>query len=327
MGWTLLFAGWYYFRVNDFPNQQVAIVVTVIKIISLAILVYTTNYLLIPKLLYRKKYILFALIYLAWIFAIGSLKVYFNEKVLTPYFRAAEVFSDFKERIYDNIIPLFLLTSTAAATKILVDFVRSQRKLSEISREKSETELKFLKSQINPHFLFNSLNSVYFLIDRQNKEARQTLLQFSDLLRYQLYDCNADTVDIEKEVSYLRDYCALQQLRKDSNYEVQIITDKTNGFSIVPLLLIPFVENAFKHISHYTDRRNFVEIKMCREGNKFLFMVSNSKESGQLITEPRSGIGLANVKRRLELMYPGRHSLSIQDEDSVFKVNLELEIR
>src|SRR6516164_1864605 len=102
MGWTLLFAGWYYFRVNDFPNQQVAIVVTVIKIISLAILVYTTNYLLIPKLLYRKKYILFALIYLAWIFAIGSLKVYFNEKVLTPYFRAAEVFSDFKERIYDN---------------------------------------------------------------------------------------------------------------------------------------------------------------------------------------------------------------------------------
>jgi two-component system, LytTR family, sensor kinase len=327
LGWGLFFTGWYYFRVNDFPNQRIAVLVTLIKIVSLAILVYSTNYFLIPRLLYKKKYAWFGIIYLAWIFAIGSLKVYINEKVLTPYFRAAEVFSDFKERIYDNIIPLFLLTSTAAAIKLLFDFVQTERKLSDISREKSETELKFLKSQINPHFLFNSLNTVYFLIDRQNKEARQTLLQFSDLLRYQLYECNADTVDIEKEVSYLKDYCALQQIRKDNTFEVQIFTEKMNGFSIVPLLLIPFVENAFKHISHFTDRRNFVDVKMCRKDHTFFFTVTNSKETDQKITEPRSGIGLGNVKRRLELMYPRRHSLSINDKDGAYTVNLELDIR
>ena len=327
LGWTLLFAGWYYFRVNDFPNQGIAISITLIKIISLAILVYSTNYILIPKLLYKKKYLWFALTYLAWIFAIGSVKVYINEKVLTPYFRASEVFLDFKERIYDNIIPLFLLTSTAAAIKLLADFAKSQRKLSEISREKSETELKFLKSQINPHFLFNSLNTVYFLIDRQNKEARQTLLQFSDLLRYQLYECNADTIDIEKEVSYLKDYCALQQLRKDHKYEVQITSEKMTGFRIVPLLLVPFVENAFKHISHYNDQKNFVDIKMCRQDKVFHFEVINSKESDQQNSEPRTGIGLANVKRRLELMYPHKHSLSILDKEGLFRVSLELAIQ
>jgi sensor histidine kinase YesM len=327
LGWALLFGGWYYFRVNDFPVQRVAALVTLVKIISLAILVYSTNYFLIPRILYRKKYVLFGIIYLIWIFCIGLLKLYVNEKILTPYFSASALFSDFKERIYDNIIPQFLLTSTAAATKLLFDFVQSQRKLSEISREKSETELKFLKTQINPHFLFNSLNSVYFLIDRQNEEARQTLLQFSDLLRYQLYECNADKVEIEKEVSYLKDYCALQQLRKDSTYEVKISAEKMNGFSIVPLILIPFIENAFKHISHFTNKRNFVDVKMYRKDHAFFFTVTNSKEMDQTVTEPRSGIGLANVKRRLELMYPHRHSLTIADEDGVYNVNLELDIQ
>jgi LytS/YehU family sensor histidine kinase len=104
------------------------------------------------------------------------------------------------------------------------------------------------------------------------------------------------------------------------------MTDNTVGFRIVPLLLIPFIENAFKHISHFADKKNFVEIKMCRKDNRFSFIVSNSKETGQSINEPRSGIGLANVKRRLELMYPGHHSLTILDEDAVFKVNLELQI-
>ncbi len=326
LAWAALFAGWYYFRVGDFPNQFLAIEITLVKILSLAILVYSTNYFLIPRLLYKKKYVLFGLLYLVWIFLIGSLKVFVNEKLLSPYFRAAAVFSDFKERIYDNIIPLFLLTSTAATIKLLVDFVKSQRKLTEISKEKSETELKFLKSQINPHFLFNSLNTVYFLIDKENKDARQTLIQFSDLLRYQLYDCNADTVDIEKEVAYLKDYCHLQQLRKDSNYAVDIDTENVTGFRIVPLLLIPFLENAFKHISHFSHKKNFVKVRICRKENRFLFQVSNSKEHVQSNTEPRSGIGLANVKRRLELIYPGRYSLAIDDRDGIYDAKLELEI-
>jgi len=324
--WSLLFAGWYFFRVNDFPNHLLALEVTSVKIIALALLVYTTNYLLIPKLLYRKKYFAFAIIYLLLIFFIGLLKIDVNERLLSPFFSAADVFTDFRERVYDNIIPLFLLTSTGAAIKLVADYVQSQRRLAAISKEKAETELKFLKSQINPHFLFNSLNSIYFLIDKQNIAARETLLQFSDLLRYQLYDCNADSISIEKELAYLADYIRLQQLRKDNNYSVDLQMAGISGFSIAPLLLLPFVENAFKHISHYNDRDNFVKVNMSRSDKSFHCCVENSMEAGSRSTEPRGGIGLANVKRRLELLYPDKHQLRIDNSNGRYKVELELNI-
>ncbi|WP_315822975.1 sensor histidine kinase [Paraflavitalea speifideaquila] len=216
------------------------------------------------------------------------------------------VFTDPKRRFYDNVIPHILLVSTGAAFKLLMDYARAQRRLGEVSKEKAEAELNFLKSQINPHFLFNSLNSIYFLIDKQNATARQTLLQFSDLLRYQLYDCNADTIEIEKEVTYLQDFIRLQQLRKDHHYEVEVhVAPEVRGFRITPLLLIPFVENAFKHISHHSDQRNFVQVTLGRGNGIFHFRVENSKETHHRSTEPQGGIGLSNVKRRLELLYPG----------------------
>src|SRR4030095_10633625 len=136
----------------------------------------------------------------------------------------------------------------------------------------------FLKSQINPHFLFNSLNSIYFLIDRENVEARRTLLQFSDLLRYQLYDCSSPTIEIEKEIIFLKDYIRLQELRKDKNYEVDVrVGGDVKDFRITPLLLIAFVENAFKHISHHNNGKNFVHVDMNRSNGTFQFMVENSK--------------------------------------------------
>jgi two-component system, LytTR family, sensor kinase len=196
-----------------------------------------------------------------------------------------------------------------------------------MAKEKAETELNFLKSQINPHFLFNSLNSIYFLIDKKNTDARRTLLQFSDMLRYQLYDCNSSTIAIEKEVRFLEDYIKLQSLRKDQQYDVGMNVDNTvKGFSITPLLLIPLVENAFKHISHHHDARNFVQVELKRMNGTFTFTVENSKDDHQRITEPAGGIGLVNVKRRLELLYPGKHELSIDNSETKFKVALNIHL-
>lgn len=325
--WLILFAGWYYFRAGDFPLQTLAIKVTAVKVFALAGLVYLTNYLFIPKLLYQKKYFLFVFLFLLAVGTVGALKIIVNVDLLVPYFGGAAIFSDIKERVYDNIIPLLLLTSTGAAIKLVVDYIQTQRRLLEISREKAETELKFLKSQINPHFLFNSLNSIYFLIDRQNMEARQTLLQFSDLLRYQLYECNADTIEIEKEVAYLKDYIRLQQLRKDHSYDVRVDAEPLQGFRLVPLLLVPFVENAFKHISHHNDGGNFVHIELLRKGDVFYFRSENSIDPSQKNTESRSGIGLANVQRRLDLLYPGKHHLIMDQVNGNFKVELQLTLK
>jgi LytS/YehU family sensor histidine kinase len=199
-----------------------------------------------------------------------------------------------------------------------------QQRLVEMAREKAEAELSFLKSQINPHFLFNSLNSVYFLINKENPEARQALHKFSDMLRYQLYEMNGAKIPIEKELNYLRDYVDLQKLRKDENYSVDFTcSPDVKGFSIEPLLLIPFVENAFKHISHKTNEKNYVKLDMERSNGHFVFTIENSKDI-ERTTEMHGGIGLTNVKRRLELLYPGKHELEISNDSNRYKVNLKL---
>jgi two-component system LytT family sensor kinase len=325
--WSILFGSWYFFRYQDFPSKSIALKEVTVKVAVLASLVYMTNYWLIPQFLYKKKYLAFSCLYVLLIFLFGWLKVFINSRLLEPFYNMS-LFDDFKGRIYDNIIPLFLLVSTGAAAKILFDYMLTQRRLTEISREKAETELKFLKSQINPHFLFNSLNSIYFLIDKQNTSARQTLLQFSDLLRYQLYDCNNDRIPIEKELAYLKDYIRLQQIRKENNYQVDLDWgDGLSGFSIVPLLLVPFVENAFKHISHHTRQMNTIDVRASRENGFFNFSVVNTKENGAISNEPDlGGIGLANVKRRLELLYPDQHKLTIEDANGVFEINLKLQL-
>src|SRR5205814_8669152 len=118
-----------------------------------------------------------------------------------------------KARIYDNIIPHFFLVLTGAAFKLMTDYTRIQQRMVEMAKEKAEAELNFLKSQINPHFLFNSINSVYFLIDKNNVVAREALHKFSEMLRYQLYECRDDKIAVEKEISFLQDYVDLQKLR------------------------------------------------------------------------------------------------------------------
>ncbi len=321
--WLLLYAGWHYFRYQDYPAAT-GPWITFIKVADLAMMVYLTNYLLIPRLLYRKKYILFIIVFIALIFCCSIFKMYIEEKLFgTPGF--FELTTRLKSRIYDNVIPHFLLVSTGAAIKLLIDYARTQKRMGDLSKEKAETELQFLKSQINPHFLFNSLNSIYFLIDKQNTDARKTLLQFSDLLRYQLYDCNAATIEIEKELAYLKDYINLQQLR-NNNCEITLKENsQMNSFPITPLLLIPFVENAFKHISHHVNKKNYVHILLNYHNNVFGFNIINSKDN-QKSTELQSGIGLANVKRRLELIYPGHHQLTVKDKEETYTVQLDLDV-
>ncbi|MEJ7740001.1 MAG: histidine kinase [Chitinophagaceae bacterium] len=323
--WSLFFAGWYLFRAGDFPNQQVAIYITTVKVLILASLVYFTNYALIPGMLYKKQYGRFALVYTCMILALGFFKVYLIIKLLQPYYSIKlEVFDDFKARFYDNIIPLFLLVSTGAAAKLVMSYIIFQQRLAAISQEKAETELQYLKSQINPHFVFNTLNTLYFQINKTNHEARETLLEFSGLLRYQLYECNAEKIAIEKEMAYLKDYIHLQQKRKDENYIVNFnCSQALQHFQIVPLLLSPFVENAFKHISHFADKPNTICINAGKRENTFNFSVINTTENGQQSNEPQvGGIGLKNVQRRLDLLYNGKHTLEILKEENAFKVNL-----
>ena len=323
--WMLVFGVWYFLRVDDYPTPAKAFIVTLIKVAELALMICITNYVLIPQLLYRKKYVWFAIVFMVMIFGSSVIKMNILGRLLNNpllYNWSANL----KKSLYDNIIPHFFLVIAGAAVKLMLDYGELQKKMVETAKEKAEAELNFLKSQINPHFIFNSLNSVYFLIHKENVEARGALHKFSEMLRYQLYEVNDDKIPVETEIHYLKDYIDLQQLRKDEKYTVQFnCAPAVTGFSIEPLLLVPFVENSFKHISHFNDKINFVKVDLSLVKNTFIFSVSNSKEEQQL-TEQQGGIGLNNVKRRLELLYPGRHALKIDKTQNTFTIQLNLQL-
>lgn len=328
----LVFGLWYFLRYEDYALESTAFKVTLIKVADLALMVYITNYLLIPKLLYRKQYFWFALFFLLMILVSSVLKMNILGRLMNNT-TLLNLTGNFKARIYDNVIPHFFLVLAGAAIQLMVDYIKMQQRMVEMAKEKAEAELNFLKSQINPHFLFNSINSVYFLIDKSNVDARGALHKFSDMLRYQLYEMNGNRVIIEKEIQYLQDYIGLQKLRKDDQYHIEFLCQpEVKDFSIEPLLLIPFVENAFKHISHNKNQPNFIKLQLSMNKGEFNFSIQNSKEPGheplqvEKVMEQHSGIGLANVKRRLALLYPQKHNLTINDGEDIFQVVLRIKI-
>ena len=327
--WLLLFGGWYYFRYQDFGSKQQALIMIFIRVIDLALMVYIVNYLLIPKLLYKKMYLLFGISFFVLITVSSIFKIYLLERILYPGRPFTFFGYDFKVRIYDNVIPHFLLVSTGAAFKLLIDYAKAQRRMGEMAKEKAEAELGFLKSQINPHFLFNSINAVYFLIDKNNAEARQALHKFSDMLRYQLYEIKDEKIPIEKEISFIRDYIDVQRLRREANCSIKLNVDNNvHGFFIEPLLLVPFVENSFKHLSHYSSgRMNEINIDIARQNGEMTFVIGNTTEGKQVNEiKQQGGIGLPNVKRRLELLYPQKYNLDIHQHDGWFDVELKMKI-
>jgi two-component system, LytTR family, sensor kinase len=324
--WGAIFFIWYYLRADDYANAATAVKVTLIKVADLALLIYITNYLLLPFLLYRKKYFSFALAFITLIFFGSILKMNILGRMLNNP-ALYNWSNDWKGRVYDNILPHFFLVTAGVAVKLVIDYVRLQRRMAEIAKEKAEAELNFLKSQINPHFIFNSLNAVHFLIKKDNPEARTALQQFSDMLRYQLYEMDGQKIPLEKEISFLKDYVNMQQLRMDENYDVQLKLDLSlKGLTIEPLLLIPLVENAFKHVSHHAAKKNFVHIGMGHENDSFCFKVENSKEDQLAMNNGNGGIGLQNVKRRLELLYPGKHELKLRETPDNFSVILKIKL-
>jgi two-component system, LytTR family, sensor kinase len=324
--WAVVALTWYYLRYQDYRTSNIAWQVTVVKTIDLALMVYTCNYLLIPKLLYKKRYLFFILSFIVMVVSSSIYKMTLIGKLTGNGFLLNWP-NNLKARVYDNIIPHFFLVIAGVAIKLLFDYISMQKKLIEVAKEKAETELSFLKSQINPHFLFNSLNAVYFLIDRNNSEAREALHKFSEMLRYQLYELKGEKIQIEKEVGYLRDYIALQKLRME-NCEVDLkIEEQMDSFYIEPLLLVPFVENAFKHISHYYNgRKNEIRIGLSRQNGEMFFVVDNTTEGKQPEVHQQGGIGLKNVKRRLELLYPRKHRLVFGENDGWYHVGLNLKI-
>ncbi|GAB3428578.1 hypothetical protein GCM10027516_34930 [Niabella aquatica] len=200
----------------------------------------------------------------------------------------------------------------------------SKQELKNIKINQLETELKYLKAQINPHFLFNGLNTIFGFIDKNNQQAKDALLQFSDLLRYNLYEADADKVDLTKEVIYIENYVAIQKARSDSNLKVDLQVDMGQGeVKIAPLLFLPFIENAFKYVSRDENDDSAIKISLSYDKKIITFECENSFEE---VADKGKGIGLENVTRRLDLLYKDAYELFTWKRDNVWRVKLKLMI-
>ncbi|UJH69190.1 sensor histidine kinase [Allomuricauda sp. SCSIO 65647] len=307
-----------------------------------AIIFYGNYYYLIPKYFSQRKK------WKYWFFAVGSLLVVCAIESLVDILvliqkhglqeknsDGSEDFGAFATLVFANTLTANLACLIFSfAYRFPKDWIRNEKQKNQLEKDKLRSELDFLKAQINPHFLFNGINSIYHLIGSNNELAKHTLLQFSGLLRYQLYECNVDFISLQKELEYLKNYVNIEEIRKgeDAVFSIDFPDMSDNqfkGLKIAPLLISPFLENAFKYLSHNSEReRNYVNIALGVTGNVLHIFIENSTDP-KLKKKPESegGIGLVNVKRRLALMYPNdKHQLTISSEDRKFQVELILSL-
>jgi LytS/YehU family sensor histidine kinase len=199
-------------------------------------------------------------------------------------------------------------------------WAEQQQRVKNIEINQLQTELKYLRSQVNPHFLFNGLNTIYGNIDLRDQAARNVVVRFSNLLRYNLYEAAVDLVPLAKEAGYLADYVELQKARSNPNVEIGLEVDMEDpGVAVAPLILQPFVENAFKYCTREEGRANYVRIGLRQTGRQLIFTCVNSCED-----QPAGpgGIGLVNARRRLELLYRDSHRLRAGMEGDHYFVEL-----
>ena len=205
-------------------------------------------------------------------------------------------------------------------------FIYFNRNL-QLQKDNLALELDFLRSQLNPHFLFNSLNNIYSMVEETNQEAGDMILKLADLMRYLLYESNSERVHLSKEVLFLEDYIALEKIRHSNASRISLeLQGSFDFYTVPPFLLVPFVENAFKH-GLDTIEDGWVKIKILIDGSRLNFEVVNSKPQRQSPSAKKGGIGLVNIKKRLDIYYPNQHQLKIEDSESTYKIYLCLTLK
>ncbi len=303
-----------------------SLIIETINIMFYAVVVYFNLLYLIPNYLSEKKFLLYSGLLILSVIIITPIK----NLILFLLF-------SFIPSIQESLITdqkwIFLTTFFVAATstilKITSDWMRYQRDRKELQTQTMQSELKFLKSQINPHFLFNTLNNLYALTLKKSDKAPEIVIKLSEMMRYMLYECNEKRVLLSKEVKYIQNYLDLESLRQSKNVSINFeVIGNAGDQKIAPLMFIPFLENSFKHGLNNQIAQGFVNIVLTIEDKDILFFMENSK-SGSLPAQHHKrsgGIGLVNVKRRLALQYAGKHKLETKDNPNTYAVNLELNL-
>jgi sensor histidine kinase YesM len=293
-------------------------------------IVYFNVYYLIPRYLAKQNYpVYFALLLLAMVLTVVSFQILTNQLVISNFcptsykrFPLFDTRKTLKEAFHTTS-----LMALVTGIKLTKDWVSQQQKIQTIEKQNVKNELEFLKSQIQPHFFFNTLNNLYSLSVRKSDLAPEVVLKLSDLMSYMLYESDNQETTLKKEIDHIQNYLALESLRFGQRLRLDFQIDgNTDHKRVPPLLLLPFIENAFKHgTSHETGELD-IRILLKTTPQHLIFEVSNPRFEQKNNRKKHKGLGLKNVKRRLDLLYAKNHVLNIQETDNQYSISLKIPI-
>jgi len=322
------------FYVGYFERLPVSTVEALIYLVPHMFLSYSLMYFALPRFLLKGKYVQTALVVIGLFLLTGALSAFIGVYVLR-YFRSL-ILGNVYAPVHINQVNFFLgllsglrggltIGGIAAAIKLMKYWhIKEQRNL-QLQKEAISSQLQLLKAQVHPHFLFNTLNNIYSGTQVTSPDAARMIMGLSQLLRYMLYECNQPLVPLNRELSMLKQYILLEQSRYGNSLDVNVDLPSTEtNLAIAPLLLLPFVENCFKHGTSHVLEQPWISLHITLENDWLKMKLVN----GKMETDPStsSGIGLANVQKRLDLLYPDRHELLVNNEPEVFIVNLKLQL-
>ncbi|MCK5068811.1 MAG: histidine kinase [Bacteroidales bacterium] len=303
--------------------EKIDVIYTLIFVMPVVAVVYLNLYLAIPRFLRKERYIIYAIAALV-LMGGGALFLYFLfdswiDLVLPGYYFIS----------YYSVPTLMLYTGSFLMLTTLLKLSRSWFMLLRVERMTTTHQLQSLQSQINPHFLLNSLQTIYALSLEKSERSPEVILQLSEVLKYNLYETGQSTVKLEKEIRMISDYVEMYRHRVDRDKtEIKMeVNGEPGELAIAPMLLLPFIENGFKHGLRGDPGNTFVHIMMEIAGPELRFRVHNGHgTSDEVDLDPKKGIGIENTRQRLELLYPGKHQLNIDEKEHTFTVNLTIEL-
>ncbi len=302
-----------------------ALAPTLVNIAGLIILTYVHLWYLLPQFFNKKNYLVYGVL----VFVLLLLTTLFRFIVGWELVRILgwEMSREFTPNYFVGMMVtgLFIILITIPL-RLIENYFKKEELEQELKTQQLEAELRFLKAQVNPHFLFNALNNIYSLSFTNSSQTPEMILKLSDMMSYMLYDCKTEKVNLTSEINYLRNFIALQQLKKDGELNVEFLTKgEFSNINITPMLFIPFFENAFKHGNLEDTKNGWLQSEMKVANGKLFFSIKNTTPRDKLKRE-KGGVGLENVRERLNLLYPERHKLKIEKKENVFNVELEIQL-
>jgi Histidine kinase/GHKL domain len=289
------------------------------------LVVYPLLYLLIPGFLFRKKYFLFFTGFISLIFIAALFTDQFSLN-----FDSHDPFAGFDIRWGKNILPFIHVAAIATTIKFIKYAYFQEGRTLVASQQKTTAELELLKAQIHPHFLFNTLNNLFALTLRRSPDSPKVVDRLSELLRFMIYESSQEFIPLEKEIQLLNNYIDLEKIRYGEELELSVsFTGDIEGKIFRPLLFLPLLENSFKHGMSQQLEEKWISLELHVEKNNLYFKLANSRDPDEVKMEiqgKKKGIGLENVKRRLDLLYPGKYKFKINEEYEMFLVSIEIQV-